>query len=431
MKIGQWVPVSLKRSLVRPFAERIEKWSLALLFQWVLYVLLKRLWRFGTATGLWTRDDTRWVFGARGGGAFVDNAKYLYLHVANEQPEIRPVWLSKNRNVVRELQESGYEAYYTYSFRGLLANLRAGIVLLTQGHRDVAMPCCAGAKTVLLWHGIPLKTISWDAEFPTRPAPMQAVHEYMADEFDRLLVPSENLADVFVSGLHIDRNRMMFADYPRLDALFSDVRGSEIGGDEKLQKRIRHLSRNHHVFFYLPTFRNGPERRFSEQFDFNELDDFLGRTDTYFVVKTHPREQFDLPSNCERIVKLPEKCDVYPLLRHADTLVTDYSSIYFDYLALDRPVVFFPYDRTEYENSRGFYFDYDEITAGPVASNFDELLTALSWTLETDLEKAARRELSRKLLTDVNRTGEQSALVYSAIRRELFGVRTDGLYRIL
>ncbi|SIR15510.1 CDP-glycerol glycerophosphotransferase, TagB/SpsB family [Haladaptatus litoreus] len=425
MKIGQSVLAPLKRSLVRPLADRIERWSPALLLQWVLYVLLERLWQFGTSAGLWTRDDTRWVFGARDGEAFVDNAKYLFLHVANERPGVRPVWLSKDRDVVRELQQAGYEAYYAYSLHGLLANLRAGVVLLTQGHRDVAMPCCAGARTVLLWHGIPLKTISWDAEFPDEPVPVRRVYEYMSNEFDRLLVPSENLAEVFESGLHIDRDRMIFADYPRLDALFSDVRGSEIGEDETARHRVRRLSRNHHVFFYLPTFRDDSERRFSAQFDFHELDDFLARTDAYFVVKTHPREQFDLPSNCERIVKLPGKFDVYPLLRYADTLVTDYSSIYFDYLALDRPVVFFPYDRDRYEKSRGFYFDYDEITAGPVASNFDELLTGLSWALETDLEKTARRELTRKLLTDVNRTGEQSEVVHDAIRRELFGVRTD------
>ncbi|GAA0230772.1 CDP-glycerol glycerophosphotransferase family protein [Halobacterium noricense] len=375
--------------------------------------MLKRLSR------LWTRDDTLWVFGARGGKAFVDNAKYLYLHVANEQPGVRPVWLSKNRRVVRELQQSGYEAYYCYSFRGLVANLRAGVVLLTQGHHDVVMPCCAGAKTVLLWHGIPLKTISWDAEFPSRPAPVRAVHEYMADEFDRLVVPSGHLVDAFESGLHIGRDRMIFTGYPRLDALFSDVEGSDIGADEGTHKRVRRLSRNHHVFFYLPTFRDDATRRFSEQFDFHELDDFLEREDAYFVVKTHPRERFDLPPNCSRIVTLPKECDVYPLLRYANVLLTDYSSIYFDYIALDRPVVFYPYDRAQYEESRGFYFDYDEIAAGVIASNFDELPTALSRALENDPEGMARRQLAETLLTDASRTGNQSAVAYDAIRREL------------
>lgn len=379
----------------------------------MLYALLKRL------SGLRTRDETLWVFGARDGEAFVDNAKYLFLHVANERPGVRPVWLSKNRRVVRELRRSGYEAHYCYSFRGLLANLRAGVVLLTQGHLDVAMPCCAGAKTVLLWHGIPLKMISWDAEFPDEPAPVRVIHEYMAGEFDRLVVPGEYLTDVFESGLHIDRDQMIITGYPRLDALFSTVEGSEIGTNETIQNRVRRLSRNHHLVFYLPTFRDDAAGSSAEQLDFHALDEFLAEEEAILVVKTHPREPFHPPPNLSRVVRLPEQCDAYPLLRYADVLITDYSSVYFDYLVLDRPVVFYPYDREQYEETRGFYFDYDRITAGPVASAFDELLDALGRALKGDPDRIARREIRAKLGGGVNRTGRQSAAVYDEIRRWL------------
>ncbi|WP_435154402.1 CDP-glycerol glycerophosphotransferase family protein [Haladaptatus sp. DFWS20] len=413
MKSGQSVLESVRRSILRPLGDRVERWSPEFLVQWVLYALLKRL------SGLWTRDETLWVFGARDGEAFVDNAKYLFLHVANERPGVRPVWLSKNRRVVRELRHSGYEAHHCYSFRGLLANLRAGVVLLTQGHRDVAMPCCAGAKTVLLWHGVPLKMISWDAEFPDEPAPVRALHEYLAGEFDRLVVPDENLTDVFESGLHIDRDRMIVTRYPRLDALFSTVEGSEIGTNETIQNRVRRLSRNHHLVFYLPTFRDDATRSPAEQLDFHALDAFLEEEDAIFVFKTHPRERFHPPPNLSRVVRLPEQCDAYPLLRYADVLITDYSSVYFDYLALDRPVVFYPYDREQYEETRGLYFDYDGVTAGPIASEFEELLDALARTLESDPDRTARREIRRELGGDVNRAGKQSAAVYDKIRRWL------------
>ncbi|WP_458187609.1 CDP-glycerol glycerophosphotransferase family protein [Haladaptatus sp. NG-WS-4] len=407
MKFDQSGLVSRVRSGLRALSTRVERASL--FPQWLLYLVVKRLSR------TWTRDDSLWVFGARGGDAFVDNAKYLYLHVADEQPGVRSVWLSKNRRVVRELRKSGYEAHYCYSFRGLLANLRAGVVVVTQGHRDVVMPCCAGAKTVLLWHGVPLKNVSWDAEFPDEPAPLRAVHEYMAGEFDRLAVPGENLTDVFESGLHIDPDRMVITGYPRLDPLFGPVRGSDLGTDETAGRRVRRLSRDSRVVFYLPTFRDDSAADIAAHLDFRALDDFLEREDAYLVVKTHARERFSFPPNLSRIVSLPEQCDVYPLLRFADVLVTDYSSVYFDFLYLDRPVVFYAFDRARYEETRGFYFDYDEITAGPIASDFDDLLAALSQVLEDDSAVAARRTTRRHLLTDVRRDGHQSASVYDAI----------------
>ncbi|WP_266077797.1 CDP-glycerol glycerophosphotransferase family protein [Haladaptatus caseinilyticus] len=413
MKVGQSILATVKQSLHRPLSEIAERWSPILLVQWMLYALLKRL------SGVWTRDDSLWVFGARDSEAFVDNAKYLYLHVANERTGVRPVWLSKNRRVVRELRASGYEAYHCYSIRGLVVNLRAGVICLTQGHRDVTMACCAGAKTVLLWHGIPLKTISWDAEFSDESAPVKAVLEYMADEFDRLVVPGQNLIEIFESGLHLDAERTTIVGYPRLDALFRPPRGSHIGTDETARKRVERLSRDHPVLFYLPTFRDGTDGSSADHLDFRALDEFLAEKDAFLVIKTHPREQFEPPPNLSRIVRLPERCDVYPLLRHADVLVTDYSSIYFDYLVLDRPAVFYPYDRTQYEETRGFYFDYDTITAGPVVTDFDELLDALSRTLENDPFGTERRNIVNELLTDVSHTGRQSAAVYDAIRREL------------
>ncbi len=391
-------------------SDRIAGFSFVL--QWLLYALLKRL------TGSWTRDESVWVFGARGGDAFVDNAKYLFLHVANERPGVRPVWLSKNRRVVRELRQSGYEAYYCYSVRGLLVNLRAGVVVLTQGYRDVAMPCCAGAKTVLLWHGVPLKTISWDAQFPDESAPVRMANERVADEFDGVVVPDDNLADVFESGLHVNRDRMIRTGYPRIDALASDVPGSDIGADGAARERIRRLAENHPVFVYLPTFRGGDEGSPTEQLDCRALGEFLEAEDAYFVVKTHPRDRFD-PPNHSRIVRLPGECDIYPILRYADVLVTDYSSVYFDFLALDRPVVFYAYDRDEYEETRGFYFDYDEIAAGSVASTFAELLDALARALEDDPDATARRAVRQRFVNEFDATGDQSAAVYDAIWKQL------------
>ncbi|UPV74607.1 CDP-glycerol glycerophosphotransferase family protein [Halorussus limi] len=345
------------------------------------------------------RDETLWVFGAQGGAAFADNAKYLFLHVAAECPDIRPVWLSKDSEVVRELQAEGFEAYHCYSPRGLLLTLRAGVVFLTQGHRDVAMPAAAGAFAVLLWHGVPLKRISWDAGFRDLPGPVRRAHADMAREFDLLTVPGEGVVDPFASGLRVGRERMAVTGYPRNDALFGEIPGETVGVDAAALDRVQTLSTERELVFYLPTFREWTDESVADRLDLPALDAFLAERDATLVFKTHPRDRLDLPDGLANVVQLPGATDVYPFLRHADALVTDYSSVYFDYLLLDRPVVFYAYDLAEYRARRGFYFDYESVAPGPVADSFDGLLAGLDRALDpTDDADAADRAAVRTRL---------------------------------
>ena len=395
------------------------------------------------------RDDSLWAFGAQGGAAFADNAKYLYLHAASECPDIRPVWLSKDSSVVAELQRAGFEAYHCYSPRGILLALRAGVVFLTQGHRDLAMPATAGAFAVLLWHGVPLKRISWDAGFRDLPRPVRRAHADMAEEFDLLTVPGEGVVDQFASGLRIGRERMALTGYPRNDALFGSIPGEEVGTAAAALARIRDLADRRTLVFYLPTFREWTDESAADRLDLPALDSFLGERDATLVVKTHPRDHLDLPEDLSNVVALPEATDVYPFLRDADALVTDYSSVYFDYLLLDRPIVFYADDLADYRARRGLYFDYESVTPGPVADSFAELLAALDAALDptADAHASDRASVRAGLLgadpaagesPDESEVGDsavvsdrapgapRSAAVVALVRRRLAESATDG-----
>ncbi|PSQ45737.1 hypothetical protein BRD15_10950 [Halobacteriales archaeon SW_6_65_15] len=130
-------------------------------------------------------------------------------------------------------------------------------------------------------------------------------------------------------------------------------------------------------------------------------------------------------ADLSRVLELPENTDVYPLLRHADALVTDYSSVYFDYLLLDRPVAFYAFDRDRYESERGFYFDYEAVAPGPVADGFAELLDALDRLLDGIEDDASdsfadrRREVRASLLGDAASNRRAAARVYEEVRRRL------------
>jgi len=98
----------------------------------------------------------------------------------------------------------------------------------------------------------------------------------------------------------------------------------------------------------------------------------------------------------ERIVTLSDEDlpDIYPLLKETAVLITDYSSIFFDYLLLDRPIVFAPFDIQQYVTvERGLFYDYDQVTPGPKATDWPDVLRLLCEAVQNDTWSAKRREV--------------------------------------
>ncbi len=399
---------------IRTVGRELAAWRshVDLLVQWAIYRVVSLF------SGVLDRDETVWVFGARGGNEFCDNAKYLFLWVAANDPDIRPVWLTHSDAVVRQLQDNGYEAYRAFSLRGIVLSLRAGVVCVTQGLRDVNMGCVAGATLVQLWHGIPLKTIAWDAEWPTQPWLVQRCHREMADEIDLVTTPSAAAIEPLSSGLGVDADRFVVTGYPRNDALVSSIEGAHIGAEKAARESIRSASRHSRIILYLPTYRETGES-FVDQLDFEMLNAQLVEDGAQLYIKAHPAEPVE-NTDCAQsnIHWLPAAVEPYAVLPDADVLVTDYSSVYFDFLQLDRPIVFFPYDLAAYTDTRGLYFEYESVTPGPTVTDCAELRTALSEAVaaadgETDPYAADRRRLRGRFCPIP--VGTASATVYRAL----------------
>ena len=96
---------------------------------------------------------------------------------------------------------------------------------------------------------------------------------------------------------------------------------------------------------------------------------------------------------------MDSNADIYPVLKYSDALITDYSSIYFDYLLLDKPIIYYPIDLEEYQKKcRGFYRPYEELTAGVKAYNEQELINAIQDVINgVDDYKEERKVLRDKI----------------------------------
>ena len=178
------------------------------------------------------------------------------------------------------------------------------------------------------------------------------------------------------------------------------------------------------IILYAPTWREyGSRSSFFpfEDKDLSALNTFLDEQDSYLLLRGHREEMERISSNygeesLSRI--LPAHQEIFPdaqqLLAHVDVLVTDYSSIYFDFLLVDKPIIFIPYDLKEYQSYRGFLFDYDSNTPGDKVNTQREFISSLDLSLNSPENKSIERKQVLNLFHKYQ-TGNSSARILAKI----------------
>ena len=305
------------------------------------------------------RSKKIWAFGSFR-GAFTDNAKYLFIHVSRACPEVFPVWISYKAATVRAVRAAGLRACSLFSLPGLYYALRAGIYFFNAYSSDICYFTAGRALCVNLWHGVGLKKI----EFCVDKGALydRYVRKTLRERFyypqvyrrpDYFLSSTPFQTVKFAQAFRIPESRCLPLGYPRNDILLlpeparcSFIRQYAPPATEELIQKCRSYSR---VFLYMPTWRESQRNLFAEH--------------------------LNLYSN---LLLLEGGLDVYPLLPYTDVLITDYSSVLYDYLLMDnKGVILYLYDYAEYINERDFNYPFLENVAGELAYTFPELLSAI------------------------------------------------------
>jgi len=363
-------------------------------------------------SGFVPRRKNIWIFGSWDGKKFADNPKYLFLYIHHKQPEITGVWLSRNKTILADLRASGNKAYYMHSLRGILYSMRASCIIFSVGVSDVNLYTTKGTKSVQLWHGTPLK------KFPAqgRQTPMRR-SSYARRLIDEGLRPNKNYDVVIATSdeskqtmktVFNDAREIAVTGYPRNDGLLGAPWLNKL--DDEYVRRIKREVDFQFLFLYVPTYRQEASRELDlftrYGFEADTVNQTLRELGAILIIKTHlyfrarPYDGHADPDSdgagFERIFTLSDKDlpDIYPLLRETDVLITDYSSVFFDYLLLDRPIVFAPFDIQQYITAdRELFYDYDQVTPGPKAKDWPDVLRLLREAVEKDSWKAERREV--------------------------------------
>lgn len=233
------------------------------------------------------------------------------------------------------------------------------------------------------WHGTPLKTLGRKIREESAMIGNAQRNFFMADY---LLCPNELTKNALVEDYmlsNLGTTRLLLTGYPRNEAFFDS------DGRERIRKECGFSGKE--IYAYLPTWRgvvaNVEEEKQKEMLlrYLEVLERGLSEHQRIYV-KLHPITSKGINLlKFKKILPFPSEYETYEFLNATDGLITDYSSIMFDYALTKRRILLFTYDKEEYTTGRGFYFDMDELPFVQ-ADTPEELLTALR-TSETGLRE--------------------------------------------
>lgn len=237
-----------------------------------------------------------------------------------------------------------------------------------------------GKKTKLIqvWHaGEGFKSVGYSRFGKDgSPFPEGSCHK----QYTHVITGSEHLVKVFQEVFAIEEEAFYPVGMPRLDG-FLDKERIENFEKEFFQKYPALKGRN--ILLFAPTYR-GAEQKLAyydyDKMDLARINEFCEKNNFVFLIKMHPfvKKLIEIPEEySENILEFTRYPNINDLYYVTDILVTDYSSNYFEYALMQRPVVFYTYDREVYELTRGVHRSIKESAPGKVCDTFDEFMTAL------------------------------------------------------
>lgn len=239
------------------------------------------------------------------------------------------------------------------------------------------------------WHGTPLKRLANDMKVVRMPSTTTARYKMNfhieTSRWDYLVSPNNYSTEVFQSAFWMDEERMLEIGYPRNDVLVNRANDSEF--IEKIRVKLN-IPKDKKVIMYAPTWRDDEFVKkghylFDLKINLKNLYESIG--DKYVVLlRMHYliSNSLDLSGFEDFAIDASNYEDISELYLISDALITDYSSVMFDYGILKRPQFFFAYDIDKYDKDlRGFYLDYTNDLPGPIFTDAYDLADSL-----TDIE---------------------------------------------
>lgn len=339
-------------------------------------------------------DSHIWLFSSTDNSHYNYNSRYLFEYVKENLPEITPLFVINDPELRSSLSSKYGKQYFieTESIQGIRQALSAGVWFTSAGLPAYGTGLHKKRLIINLWHGVPLKKIAL-LDPNLKKAARIYFKKIFSENYTCILTTSHELIPLMARSFAVSEDKIKVWGQPRNDGLFQKNDCREILG-----QLFPDLPEYTKTVLYAPTFRDyGQVQLFPfKDFDQEQLEAFLEEKNMLLFIRTHVAEQGSAAPYLGKRIRFlgnEQAEDVTGILNIFDCLITDYSSIYIDYLLTDKPMIFLPYDRQQYLDGRGMNFDYDDVTPGPKPETFNDFLDALS--PKEDFWKSERTRVNR------------------------------------
>ena len=395
-----------------------------ILLGWIIYPL----------SFLVPRSEKIWIFiGCRRDKErelFSDNSKYMFLYSAQNIPDIRTIWISGDNQLSKVIRGLGYKAYYIYSLQGVFYSLRAGYTFVDAFVQFSNWKFCGRTKVIQLWHGKSMKKTAFESPY-SLPAASKFISPNLFRNYEYVIASSEYTGKMISTIFRIPMEKVLITGLPRHDVMFKEIKGSEIDSVPILGDKVKSLKKAgiNKIVFYAPTFRPDATNPLFKnlkrgidkfQLDLKMLNKLFEKNNSHLFIALHPK--FSLvdygTDEFKNLTFLRPGFDIYTTLSLFDALITDYSSVFSDFLLLNRPIIFLVYDLEKYKIEMGLFDDFDEMTPGPKVFTNEQLVKEVEKVLNGVDECKDRRLKVRKIFYK-NLDGNSAQRVADAINKSL------------
>ena len=369
------------------------------IFEKIKLLLVKFFYRFTK------KDKNLWVFGEWYAKKICDNSLYLANYVAENYPEIKLVWIT-DEGTDLSLLNPNIQVMIRKTKESKKILKKASVIIVNQCMFDVNDENAnyyGGSLVLNLWHGVPWKKILMDAEkYSSKFRKLFSEISYRYLGVNNYIALSDDYRDILKRCTTVKDKNIINAGYPR-NSLFYDEKIVA----EKREKVVKLINETFNQNFsdvkiitYMPTFRDKDR----EVFSFNQIKDnenlnkILAENNAIIVEKSHFKysENSSEGAVSDKIFNI-NNISAQELLAASDMLITDYSSCFFDFLILDRPIIHYLYDYEYYVNDdRGVYYQKEEVCCGDVAEKVDELINYIALNLEEHGRNRQLREIRKE-----------------------------------
>ncbi|GIO23408.1 hypothetical protein J11TS1_19890 [Oceanobacillus sp. J11TS1] len=324
------------------------------------------------------RNNKLIIFESFHGKQYSDSPRAIYEYIKEVYPEYQLYWAADRRHL-NIFQEKNLPYVKRLSLKWIFLMARAKYwVINTRLPLWIKKP----RKTVYLqtWHGTPLKKLGVDIDDVQMPGTDTEKYKKNfveeASKWDYLVSPNRYSTDIFKRAFQFEKE-VLETGYPRNDYLINFNNPKEI---QTVKQRLK-IPTDKKVILYAPTWRDNQfyekgKYKFDIELDLQRLKEEFGDTHK-ILLRMHYliAENLNLKGYEDFVMDFSKHEDIRELYLISDMLITDYSSVFFDYANLKRPILFFVYDLEDYrDNLRGFYLEFENEAPGPLVRTTEEII---------------------------------------------------------